>query len=227
MSRNPCIVSIYMQNIDQKTPALQKAVVSKYNKSNVTFHQVVTAGSHGATMTLLVPMLEKMGHDAVLFLDIDCVPVDDSAIDFMFENVYNGKLIGDAQRTNHIDNNQHVFCGAHNVGFSMDLYSKIGKPSFEPTPRGDVAEELTYLARENNIEVHLLMPLSYDAPPLRMAWEPQNLPPYWSLADGMPNFGIGTTYGEGDKPLFWHCWQSSLPGQQERFWKKCEELLNG
>ena len=227
MSRNPCIVAIYMQNIDPRTPSLQNAVVSKYNKSNIVFHQVVTAGSHGATMTLLIPMLEKMGHDAVLFLDIDCVPLNDSALEYFFKQAYAGKVIGDAQRSNHIQNDQHVFCAPHNVTFTVELYHKLGNPSFMPNYRGDVAEELTFKAREYKIDVEIVMPIRYDAPPVRMDWESKDLPPYWDLADGMPKYGVGTTFGKDGVEMFWHNYQIFHPGQQERFWKKCEELLNG
>ncbi len=225
-ARKPCIASIFMRNIDQKTVELQRSVVNKFNKSNIQFYHLLTDGSHGATMTQVIPMLKERGHDAIMFLDIDCVPVNYTAIDYMFNAAYNGKLVGDAQRSNHIENDQHVFCGAHNITFTVENYEKMGKPSFEPTPRGDVAEELTWKARESNIDIEILMPLKYDAPPIRMAWE-TNAEPFWRLADGMPNYGIGTTYGKGEEEMFWHCWQIFHPGQQERFWTKCEELLNG
>lgn len=225
-AKNPCIASIFMRNIDQRTVELQRAVVQKFNKTEIILYHLLTDGSHGQTMTQAIDMLKQRGHDAIMFLDIDCVPVSYGAIDYMFRNAYNGKLIGDAQRSNHIENGQHVFCGAHNITFTVKTYETIGKPSFEPTPRGDVAEELTWRARENNIEVETLMPIRYDAPPIRMAWE-KDSEPYWRLADGMPNYGIGTTYGKDGEDMFWHCWQIFHPGQQERFWKKCEELLNG
>lgn len=226
IKRNPCIASIFMRNVDQKTVQLQKDVVTKFNKSGIQFYHLLTDGSHGDTMTQVVPMLKQRGHDAIMFLDIDCVPLTHTAIDYMFHGAYNGKLMGDAQRSNHIDNGQHVFCGAHNITFMIENYEKCGSPTFNPTPRGDVAEELTWKARESNIEVETLMPLSYDAPPIRMSWEKET-EPFWRLADGMPNYGIGTTYGKDGEGLFWHCWQIFHPGQQERFWNKCEELLNG
>ncbi len=96
----------------------------------------------------------------------------------------------------------------------------------------DNAEELTFRARESNIPIEILMPLRYDAPPIRMDWEPKDAPPYWDLADGMPKYGIGTTFGLTNRDgttmdLFWHMYQSFHPGQNERFTKKCEELLNG
>lgn len=225
MTRNPCIATIFMRNISQETIYKQKQVVDKFNPSNITYYPILSDVSHGYTMTKLMEMLKQRGHDSVLFLDVDCVPLNDCAFDYMFKQAYAGKLIGDAQRSNHIENNQHVFAAPHNICISFETYSKIGSPSFEPTSRGDVGEELTFKAEESIIDVELLMPLRYDAPPIRMAWE-TNTEPFWRLADGMPNYGIGTTYGLQDgTEMFWHCWQSFHPGQQERFLNKCKELL--
>jgi hypothetical protein len=223
---NPCIASIFMSNVDKNTVILQKKVVEKFNKSQIQHYQVLTEANPGYTMDKLVEMLEKRGHDAIMFLDIDCVPVNDSALDYLFQEAYKNKVIGDAQRSNHIENEQHVFCAPHNVTFTTEVYHKCGNPSFMPNHRGDVAEELTFRARENNIEVEILMPMRYDAPPIRMAWE-KDAEPYWKLADGMPVYGIGTTFGKDDVEMFWHNYQIFHPGQQERFWKKCEEILNG
>lgn len=225
--KSPCIATIFMNNIDQRIVQLQAEIVKKFNKSNITHYPVLTQASPGQTMDKLVDMLEQRGHDAIMFLDVDCVPLSNTALDYFFEQVYSGKVIGDAQRSNHIDNNQHVFCAPHNVTFTIETYRKLGNPSFNPNHRGDVAEELTFKAREANIPIEIVMPLRYDAPPIRMAWESKDLPPYWDLADGMPKYGIGTTFGTEGNEMFWHMYQSFHPGQNERFIKKCEEILNG
>ena len=229
---NPCIASIFMNNIDQKLVALQKQVVEKYNVSKIPHYHVYTEAPPGYTMDKLVDMLEQKGHDAIMFLDIDCLPLENNALNYFFERAYMGKVIGSAQRSNHIQNDQHVFCAPHNVTFTVEMYRKLGNPSFMPNYRGDVAEELTFRARESNIPIEILMPLRYDAPPIRMDWEPKDAPPYWDLADGMPKYGIGTTFGLTNRDgttmdLFWHMYQSFHPGQNERFTKKCEELLIG
>ena len=223
----PCIASIFMKNIDPKIVQLQQEVVKKYNKSNIPHYPVLSEAPPGYTMDKLVTMLEAKEHNVIMFLDIDCVPLNDNALDYFFDQAYNGWVIGDAQRSNHIQNDQHVFAAPHNVTFSVETYHKLGSPSFMSNYRGDVAEELTFKARESNIPIEIIMPLRYDAPPIRMEWEPKDAPPYWDLADGMPKYGIGTTFGTERNEMFWHMYQSFHPGQNERFLKKCEEILNG
>lgn len=223
----PCIASIFMKNIDPKIVQLQQEVVKKFNKSNIPHYPVLSEAPPGYTMDKLVDMLEAREHNVIMFLDIDCVPLNDNALDYFFDKAYNGWVIGDAQRSNHIQNDQHVFAAPHNVTFSVETYRKLGSPSFMPNYRGDVAEELTFKAREGNIPLEIIMPLRYDAPPIRMDWEPKDAPPYWDLADGMPKYGIGTTFGTEGNEMFWHMYQSFHPGQNERFIKKCEDLLNG
>jgi hypothetical protein len=113
------------------------------------------------------------------------------------------------------------------VTFTIENYDKCGKPSFLPNYRGDVSEELTWKAEENGIGVYILMPTRFDAPPIRMDWEPKDAPPYWDLGKDKPKYGIGTTFGNENGDMFWHMFQSFYPGQNERFLKKCEEILNG
>lgn len=236
---NPCIVSFFMNNIDMKTVGLQKSVVEKYNKSKVHHYIIKVDVPHGVAMDYFwtingykvsifkdhdIP--KQLDHDLILFLDIDCVPVHEDAIDMMIEAAAAGRLIGNAQRTNHIQNNQHVFAAPSAVALTAENFEKMGRPSAYETPRGDVAEEYTYKAEDVSIPVDLLMPLRYDYPPQRYDWE-QDQPDHWALADGMPVYGMGTTYGQDSKELFYHNFQIRMPGQQEKFWRKCEELLNG
>ncbi len=93
-----------MNNIDQKIVALQKQVVEKYNVSKIPHYHIYTEANPGYTMDKLVDMLEQKGHDAIMFLDIDCLPLENNALNYFFERAYMGKIIGDAQRSNHIQN---------------------------------------------------------------------------------------------------------------------------
>lgn len=230
---NPCIVSIFMGNIGRAVVEHQAAVIQKFNKSKVFFYQVFESEKdveyinmqHGYTMDKMIKLVRQT-HDAIMFLDVDCIPLNDFAIDYCLEQAYNGKVIGDIQRSNHIENNQHVYAAGHNVTFTLETYDKIGQPTMVPSYRGDTAEELTYAAEEHGVEVELLMPRKYDAPPYYFGWE-ENYVPYWALADGMPNYGIGTTFANHLGDMFWHNYQICQPGQESRFVRKCEEILNG
>lgn len=227
-----------MSNVDKKVVEHQSKVIQKFNKSNVEYKPVMGDIPHGLFLDYFwclngapVKSLEKQNiqqsvdFDVVLFLDIDCVPVNEDAIDRYITLASEGYLVGNAQRSNHIDNGQHVFAAPSALCISRESFVKIGSPSAMETQRSDVGEEYTWEAERTGVPVKTVLPLRYDAPPIRMAWEPKDSPQYWALADGMPVYGIGTTFGE-DKDMFWHNFQIFQPGQHERFYRKCEELLS-
>lgn len=235
----PCIATFYMENVDKKTVEYQQKVIEKYNKSKVPVYVLKVNVPHGVAIDYFWALngvkteifaqhevQQTLHHDTILFLDIDCIPLHEDAIDDYLAAAAEGKLIGNAQRSNHIENNQHMFAAPSAVAVSKETFQKLGAPSSMPTNRSDVLEEYTWLAENNDVKVDLIMPLCYDSPPIRFAWEGDQ-PPYWALSDGYPVYGIGTTFGTQEKELFWHNFQIFQPGQQERFWKKCEDILNG
>jgi len=228
-----------MPNINGHTVQLQKKVVEKFNRAK--FPHIVMMGQipHGQfmdyiwalngapTKSLEGKVNKELDFDIVLFLDIDCVPLSEHAIEYYVEKANQGKLIGNAQRTGHINNNNHVFAAPSALCMTVENFKKIGCPSAMETPRGDVAEEYTYAAEANGVEVDLLLPTGYDREVYRYDWE-QDRRPYWTLENGLPNYALGTSYGSKEQGnLFWHNFQIRLPEQEKEFWKKCEELLNG
>jgi len=240
MKHNACMVSFFVEGANPKTIELQRAVVDKLNVSKYPLYQIKTDASHPISMDyfwcmngLTVDTLKQkkipkqLDHEIILFLDLDAIPVSETAIDLYVERAAQGHIAANAQRSNHIENGKHVFAAPSSLALSADTFVTIGKPSALQTKRGDVAEEYTYKAEESKIvPIDLFMPVRYDSPPFRMSWESADLPPYWPLADGMPNYGIGTTYGDEENgDLFWHCFQIYQPGQQERFHAKCESIL--
>jgi hypothetical protein len=235
---NPCIVSFFMDNVDRKTVDLQQQVIAKYNKSKVPVYAIKINVPHavgidyfwamnGVKTSLFAPhnVEQTLDHDSVLILDIDCIPLHEDSIDYYLNAAAEGKVIGNAQRSNHIDNGQHMFAAPSAAAISKQTFIDIGSPSAIPTERSDVMEEYTWEAENLGKKVDLIMPLRYDSSPLRFSWEKEQ-PPYWALAEGYPPYGVGTTFGTESKELFWHSFQIFHPGQQERFWAKCESLLN-
>jgi hypothetical protein len=164
---------------------------------------------------------EDMNFDVIVILDIDCIPVNPKTIDYLIEKAVEGKYVGNIQRSNHIQNDEHVFVAPSLQAFTLDTYDKMGRPTFRETKRGDMSEELTYAAEEKGIPNEMYMPLRYE----RASPE---APDGWALATGMPRYGLGTTYGNeelGD--MSYHHFQIRHPGNQKRFVEKCDEVLSG
>jgi hypothetical protein len=250
------IFSFYMNNIPVEARNAQKAVVDKFNKSGHAFHQIETKLPHGLSMDGCWHMngcqvrkefrhlKQQFDFDVVMFLDIDAIPLNDQAIDSYVEQAYNGSLVGNIQRSNHLSNGAHVFVAPSAMALSIETFWTINKPSAVENLRSDVGEEYTWLAQKAGAHVRLYMPLRYDAAPAEAK-------DGWALADGMPRYGLGTTFAQmtpsakdgdvldGTKSIaaddiewkqtgpetFWHNFQIRFPGQPERFMAKCEEIL--
>lgn len=157
-------------------------------------------------------------YDCVLILDIDCIPLSNAALYFTFQKAASGTLVGNAQRSLHLDNNEHLFIGSSCLCLSRDTYLKMGKPSASCTPRGDICEEFTYIADNLGIPVEMYVPESYEASPYGIN--------EWPLSKGLKPYGIGTTFVDSvDYPMFYHLFESRHNLHVDRFIKKCESLL--
>lgn len=227
------IFSFFMKNIPKEAVDAQRAVVAKHNPSGYPLHQFLTEIPHpysmdGAWHLNAVDIRREFAnvpkmfdYDVMVFLDIDAVPLNDRALDLYVEQAYNGALVGNIQRTNHIQNGQHTFVAPSAMAISTSTFLTIGKPSAIESPRSDVAEEYTWLSEKKGIKIVKYMPLRFEA-------APAEAPTGWALADGMPRYGLGTTFGDPatGEETFWHNFQVRLAGQPERFMRKCRELLN-
>ena len=235
-----CIASYFMENINPKTVELQKKVIEKFNPLKIPHISMQGKISHASFIDYVWALngqppvnmkdhniKQELDFDAVLFLDIDCVPLNDKAMQIYLSRALEGVIIGNAQRSGHIENDNHLFAAPSAVALSRETFDKIGRPSALETIRSDVLEEYTWAAEQVGVRVELALPTKYEGDVYRYDYE-KDRRPYWTLENGLPNYGLGTTFGsEGIGDLFWHNFQIFLPGQQERFWKKCEELLNG
>ena len=241
-TRNPCIVSIFRKNVDPYTVGLQKSVVEKFNPKKIKHYQFQLELPHGVAIdyfwtqngVAIDKFMEATGnrdvpqgsaHDAVLILDIDAIPLCERAIEKFFDAAYAGKLIGNAQRSNHLDNDNHLFAASSCAAISLGTFVSIGRPSaYENPPRSDVLEEYTWEAERAGVEVELLMPKRFERPPVRFEWEGEQ-PPYWNLKDDI-NYGVGTTFGDDEGDLFYHQFQICQADHQKMFQQKCEQVLN-
>ena len=169
-------VSFHNGNISSELIAMQKAVMDTFN---IPIEQIQSDLLHG---TAIDKFLEEEPWDLLVLFDIDCIPLrwNEGYIGNIGLEPFNRKLFGAPQRANHIPDSKDYASPAFMV-LRKELYETIGKPSFEPTHRGDCAEEISYGCRDKGILIEYLDVMHVDQP-------------YWSLEDGTP-FGYGTTFG--------------------------------
>jgi hypothetical protein len=212
----PIIISPYMTNIDPVIVQHQKQAVEHLTKQ-ITFVQYLTNKSHGKTMDELIDKAYRLKYDCILFMDIDAIPLSYDAIVNTLVKAHGGTIIGNVQRSNHIQNNEHVFVAPSFMGISPKVWHDLGRPSFEPTFRGDVAEEITYAAEAHNVPYYFYMPISVEAAPIEA--------PNWKLKTGWPVYGCGTTFADGRKPVSYHAFQISHGRNKENFIAKCQQVM--
>ena len=236
------VVSFYMDNIPSKVLSAQREVMKAYGRG-FQFHQMYTAYSHARSMDYMMREgAEWLNADGVIFLDIDAIPTRAGSLSILWDMARKAGIAGAPQRSNHITNGEHIFVAPSVMAIRTDLWREIGKPSAEPTRLGDVAESYTYAAEKAGVTPSYLDVLGFEKAP-----EPVKLPdgrvidvPHWDLKSDSPiKYGLNTTFGldlqyiDEDtgapdrlrQDLFFHSFQSWAPGQQERFVKKCQEVL--
>lgn len=239
---NAVIFTFFMDNIEISTVELHSKVVDKFNPSKIPHFKINTKFEHGLTMDLAwqlngVEMAtigsqnapKRFNFDVIIFLDVDAVPLNHTALDYIVQRAaVNQVLVGDAQNTNHIQNDKHLFAAPSVLAVSTDTFVAMGKPSARPTNRADVAEEYTFYAEKNKVPVELFLPLSFEEAPAEKAyWDLQNE----SVPEEFRKYGRGTTFGfaneSGKTPMFWHAFQSFHPGWKEKIPVRLEQFLNG
>jgi len=208
--------------LDPRTVELHKQVCEKLGTGICDYQYLFYNAPDGAVVPDQVidyglnQLFQK--YKTVLILDIDCVPLRPEALEYTFEQAEKGILTGNVQRSNHIENNKHVYVAPSCMGLTKAMFPQ-GIPSFRPTVRGDIGEELTYIFEQQGQPFEMYLPRVYQALPYQM-----DVP--WDLNDEMPKYGIGTTFVNcNGMEMYYHLFQSRLKVFDHLFFTKCEELL--
>ncbi len=198
------IVSFYMHNIPDEVVTAQRKVLELFAPPDVAIAQIRTRLIHSESINLF---MRKTQYPVVLFLDIDCVPVRQGAIDALIAQADAGALAGSAQRSTHIDNQRHIYVAPSCMAVSQATFNTMGRPSAVKTPRGDVAEEFTYAAEAHGVPIELHWPVHAEEP-------------LWPLKGEKLAFGRGTTFENG----FWHLFSIREERHQLLFITRCDEI---
>lgn len=232
--RKPIIFTSFNDDVDERFYHYQRKILEKlgiiqnytYAPLKYNFHH--SDMLHGDVLNKFVnKIFYEQGFDAIMIIDIDCIPLSKFAVDYTFELAYNGMLVGNIQRSSHINNNNHLYCASSFICFTEKTYRELGRPNFLPNYDGDTCEQLTYNAEKIELPVIAYLPTKIERPN-----ENYEL---WDLGDrkfdfGLPKYGIGTTFSQqiDDKiiPMTYHLFGSRLKQFDELFFSKCERILS-
>lgn len=202
------IHSLYWDNAEYLVDS-HKKVMNHFNIP-VNYHHI-NGADHGSWIDMV---MESSTADIVGILDIDCIPLNKDIIPKSIEYVSNTKsFIGLAQCANHIFPYSHICAAAVFYFIYRDIWLRLGKPSFKSNHRGDVSEEISYLAEENKIPYKALYPTCFEREPVEGVWRLGNY----------GYFGIGTVFENS----VYHLYQCRYQQNKDLFAKRCEDVING
>lgn len=145
--------ALYWNNVDPAIVELQAKVCAALG---VTLVQEERTGMlHGAWLNAT---LQSLGpDDSILFLDIDCIPLDREIVERAFAAAEAGRIFGVAHVAMHIDAD-FLYPGPMFVALTRRTWEKIGSPSLLPDAKHDVGGQLMSGAIAHGVPVDMLYP---------------------------------------------------------------------
>lgn len=206
------IFSYYEDNIPQDIVAAQNEVVNRYRPADCDFVLMKGGAGHGEAIDWF---LSDSRYDNYFLLDIDAIPLHSLIFPYMLYKAALGYVVGNIQRSNHLENGRHVFAAPSFMALSRPVWWGMGRPSFKTTQRADVAEEVTFRAEAQGVPVELFRPS-------RVLGEKQ-----WALDSAdEPQYGVGTFFGHEGVEVSYHNFQIRMPPAHALFLDVCKAVLN-
>lgn len=194
------IISFHNGNIPKEVLAAQASVFAHFD---LNLEQIETQLQHPDAID---HFLSAEQWDVVVIFDIDCIPLTKDAV-LTSIGLSQYALVGAAQHASHIAHSNDYVSPAFMV-LSRRVWSELGKPSFAPTPRADVGQELTIAA------------YNHDSIPVLMTYPVHVEKPMWRYDDDSM-FGIGTDYGK-----VYHAFESRMNAEARAlFIQKCQQVI--
>ena len=168
----------------------------------------ISGFEHGAWMDWVLDRTENA--DIILFLDVDCIIIDNGkAMSFVYK-AKNGTLVGNEQATNHLglDVASRIFAAPSFLAVNRSTWKALGRPTCKATPYADVGQNLTDTWEQAGVPVELLRVSGAESAK-------------WDLPGKPMSYGIGTTFEDAT----YHLFESREPANTDRFLNKCVEVL--
>lgn len=219
------LISTFLgKNRDLEIFDLHKKVFEAYNiPNNYIYLPFETGFPYGEGINQVVRQLINQ-IDYFIFFDIDAIPLKKDGINKIIDKIKDKNTIwGISQQSNHIkkyDTIQHPYAGFSSIGFSSELYKKLGQPTFSETFRGDIGEELTWKCEELGFNVCLSYPTSfYELTEQEIQLTGNSK--FWNLNNNI-KFGLGTIFGHE----YYHSFMASVPRSKSIFIEKALNIID-
>ena len=199
---------IHTLNWPESDERIRKNQASVFHHFQLPLKQHRIRADHSLWMDA---MLNQSRADVVLFVDNDCVPLNRQAV--MEAISWAGKhksFLGLAQASNHIKHGTHVFAAPAFLAIERSAWLNLGRPSCQPTARGDVAEELSWRAEEEGLSYRAWYPSHYHHPSREGLWQLGNYGTY----------GIGSVFAE----RVFHLYQGRFADNVDLFEMVCQQI---
>jgi glycosyltransferase involved in cell wall biosynthesis len=152
--------------------------------------------------------------DLIVFFDSDCIPINkDNMMDCIRYVQKTKTFLGIAQASNHIPPKSHVYAAPAFYVIAKKCWELLGRPSFAESRRGDVAEEVSYIAEDFGIRYRCLYPSTFEREPVEGVWPLGNYGYY----------GVGTTFED----TVYHLYQGRIGNNIQLFVERCNEIVQG
>lgn len=201
--------SLHWNNVDAGMLAAHKSVMRHFDIP-MQYH-AIDGINHGEWMT---DVLRNSSGDITVFLEPDCVPVNETNVVKCLEWVYDhDSFLGIAQVSNHIPPKSHIYAAPGFYCMTKEAYRKLGQPSLVQTARSDVAEEVSYRAEHIGLRYRALRPDAFERQPTEGLW------PLGCLG----YYGIGTVF----ENTVYHLFQSRFAENIDLFVRRCDQIVKG
>lgn len=201
----PCtkIISMYWNNIAPEIRLKQKQV---FDQMSYTIHQIEKTGQqHGEFLDEQLQAADA--DDILLFVDIDCIPLNPEIIREAIEFAKKGGIWGCSQVSNHLSDPTHEFIAPLFHAIQKKTWLKIGSPSYQRDGDNDVGQRITRHAQAYAIPMHFSKPEF-------------SLIPKYRFKHGYP-YGIGCFFQGG----IFHLYESRRKEFRPLFTQVCDAIL--
>jgi hypothetical protein len=143
---------------------------------------------------------ELIGDDInCLIIDNDAFPLSREAVELTFEMAKKLGISGNLQRTNSIDNGEHIFYAPSYLCINSSLIHGLGSQAWVTNGRSDTAEEIAWIAGKDST--------IFGFRPYRNRYKP-----IWPLEGSRKVYGIGTYFRDqaSNLPINYHHFYSRV-----------------